>query len=72
MRLKHGAFRHLRMAAKGSAFGIRRLLEKAGENFWIVPQAGSRTAPLPQNNPKGRLRPRAKPRPPFPKRGIHR
>ena len=35
MRLKHGAFRHLRMAAKGAALGTRRLLKKADENFWI-------------------------------------
>ena len=33
MRLKHGAFRHLRMAAKGAALGTRRLLKKVGENF---------------------------------------
>ena len=33
MRLKHGAFRHLRMAAKGAALGTRRLLKPAGENF---------------------------------------
>ena len=33
MRLKHGAFRHLRMAAKGSVFGIRHLLKKVDENF---------------------------------------
>ena len=36
MRLKHGAFRHLRMAAKGSALRTRRLLKKAGENFLIA------------------------------------
>ena len=35
MRLKHGAFRHLRMAAKGAALGTRRLLKKAGENFTL-------------------------------------
>ena len=33
MRLKHRAFRHLRMAAKGAALGTRRLLEKVDENF---------------------------------------
>ena len=33
MRLKHGAFRHLRMAAKGAALGTRHLLEKVDENF---------------------------------------
>ena len=35
MRLKHGAFRHLRMAAKGAALGTRRLLKPAGENFTL-------------------------------------
>ena len=33
MRLKHGAFRHLRMAAKGAALGTRHLLKKVDENF---------------------------------------
>ena len=33
MRLKHGAFRHLRMAAKGAALGTRRLLKPVDENF---------------------------------------
>ena len=35
MRLKHGAFRHLRMAAKGAALGTRRLLKKVDENFTL-------------------------------------
>ncbi len=29
-------FRHLRMAAKGAAFGIRHLLEKVDENFTMA------------------------------------
>ena len=33
IRLKYGVFRHLRMAAKGAAFGIRHLLKKVDENF---------------------------------------
>ena len=33
IRLKYGAFRWLRPAAKGAAFGIRHLLEKVDENF---------------------------------------
>ena len=44
MRLKHGAFRHLRMAAKGAALGSRHLLEKVDENFWNAPQAKARAA----------------------------
>ena len=35
MRLKYGVFRHLRMAAKGSALRTRHLLKKVDENFWI-------------------------------------
>ena len=35
MRLKHGAFRHLRMAAKGAALGTRHLLKKVDENFTL-------------------------------------
>ena len=35
MRLKHGAFRHLRMAAKGAALGTCHLLKKVDENFTL-------------------------------------
>ena len=35
MRLKHGAFRHLRMAAKGAALGTRHLLKPVDENFTL-------------------------------------
>ena len=67
MRLKHGAFRHLRMAAKGSAFGIRRLLEKAGENFWIGAALGTRhlLKPVDENFGMGRRRRRGQSRQPL-------
>ena len=41
MRLKYGAFRWLRPAAKGSALRTRHLLKKVDENFLI---AGGRAA----------------------------
>ena len=51
--LNDKGFRPLRRAAKGAAFGIRRLLKKAGENFACA--ALRATAPLQQPAQRARV-----------------
>ena len=55
MRLKHGAFRHLRMAAKGAALGIRHLLKKVDENFGLRRRRARGRRRCRKNKPKGRV-----------------
>ena len=65
MRLKYGAFRHLRMAAKGRRpLDSRHLLKKVDENFLI---AGGSAAT--KTSPRGAKWQRGLPRPPFEKGG---
>ena len=64
MRLKHGAFRHLRMAAKGAALGTRHLLKKVDENFEMDAVGDGAAA---KTNPKGASGPQGLSRLPFEK-----
>ena len=64
MRLKYGEFRHLRMAAKGSALRTRHLLKKVDENFLIAGGCAAAKA-----SPQCAKWQRGLPRPPFEKGG---
>ena len=62
MRLKHGVFRHLRMAAKGAALGTRHLLKKVDENFGLRRRRTRGRRRCRKNESKSASGPRDRPR----------